>query len=41
MPGHKYTGLGNPLETQVKWNPNTGQILEIYEKPTAGNKRTN
>ena len=34
MPGHKYTGPGNPLETQVKWDPKTGKILEIYEKPT-------
>ena len=34
MPGHRYTGPGNPLEKQVKWDPNTGQILEIYEKPT-------
>ena len=34
LPGHKYTGPYNPLEKQVKWDPNTGQILEIYEKPT-------
>ena len=34
MPGHKYTGPGNPLEKQVKWDQNTGKILEIYEKPT-------
>ena len=34
MPGHKYTGPGNPLEKQVKWDPKTGKILEIYEKPT-------
>ena len=34
MPGHKYTGPGNPLEKQLKWDPNTGKILEIYEKPT-------
>ena len=34
MPGHKYTGPGNPLEKQVKWDPNTGKILEIYENPT-------
>ena len=30
MPGHKYTGPGNPLEKQLKWDPNTGKILEIY-----------
>ena len=34
LPGHKYTGPYNPLEKQVKWDPNTGQILEIYDKPT-------
>ncbi|KAL9958373.1 hypothetical protein ACROYT_G035379 [Oculina patagonica] len=34
MPGHKYTGPGNPLEKQVKWDLKTGKILEIYEKPT-------
>ena len=34
LPGHNYTGAGNPLENQVKWDPNTGQILEIYHQPT-------
>ena len=34
MPGHKYTGPGNPLEKQLKWDPNTEKILEIYEQPT-------
>ena len=34
IPGHKYTGPGNPLEEQLKYNPNTGQILEIYDQPT-------
>ncbi|KAL9969533.1 hypothetical protein ACROYT_G021757 [Oculina patagonica] len=34
MPGHRYTGPGNPLEKQVKWDQKTGKILEIYEKPT-------
>ena len=34
LPGHKYTGPYNPLEKQVKWDPNTGEILEIYEQPT-------
>ena len=34
MYGHKYTGPGNPLNKQLKWDPNTGKILEIYEKPT-------
>ena len=34
MPGHRYTGPGNPLDKQLKYDPNTGQILEIYEEPT-------
>ena len=34
LPGHKYTGPYNDLENQVKYNPKTGQILEIYDKPT-------
>ena len=34
MPGHRYTGPGNPLEEQLKYNPNTGQILEIYQQST-------
>ena len=34
MSGHKYTGPGNPLEQQLRFDPNTGQILEIYQQPT-------
>ena len=34
MPRHKYTGPGNPLEQQLSYDPNTGQILEIYQQPT-------
>ena len=34
LPGHKYTGPYNDLENQVKWDPKTGEILEIYDKPT-------
>ena len=34
IPGHHYTGPGNPLGKQLKYDPNTGQILEIYDKPT-------
>ena len=34
MPGHRYTGPGNPLEQQLIYDPNTGQILEIFEQPT-------
>ena len=31
LPGHKYTGPRNP---QLKYDPQTGEILEIYEQPT-------
>ena len=34
MPGHKYTGPGNPLEQQLRFDRNTGQILKIYQQPT-------
>ena len=34
LPGHKYTGPGNPLESQLKYDPQNGEILEIYEQPT-------
>ena len=34
MPGHKYTGPGNPLKKQLRYDPTTGQILEIYQQPT-------
>ena len=34
FPGHYYTGPYNPLEKQVKYDPNTGEILEIYQQPT-------
>ena len=34
MPGHRYAGPGNPLEEQLKYDPKTGQILEIYQQPT-------
>ena len=30
--GHKYTGPYNPLDKQLKYDKNTGQILEIYDK---------
>ena len=33
LPGHNYTGPGNPLESQLKYNPDTGEILEIYQQP--------
>ena len=34
MPGHHYTGPGNPLEQQLRYDPTTGQILEINQQPT-------
>ena len=32
--GHNFTGPYNPLEKQVKYDPETGEILEIYKPPT-------
>ena len=32
--GHKYTGPYNDLEKQVRYDKDTGEILEIYDKPT-------
>ena len=34
LPGHNFTGPYNPLEKQVKYDPETGEILEIYQQPT-------
>ena len=34
LPGHKYTGPYNDLDSQVKYDPVTGEILEIYDQPT-------
>ena len=34
LPGHNYTGPYNDLENQVRYNPETGEILEIYDQPT-------
>ena len=34
LPGHKYTRPGNPIESQLKYIPEAGEILEIYEQPT-------
>ena len=34
LPGHNYTGPYNPLEEQVRFDPKTGEILEIYQQPT-------
>ena len=34
LPWHFNTGPGSPLEQQLSYDPNTGQILEIYQQPT-------
>ena len=34
LPGHKYTGPYNDLDSQVKYDPVTGEILEIYDQPS-------
>ena len=34
LPGHNYTGLYNPLEKQLSYDPKTGKILKIYQQPT-------
>ena len=34
LPGHKYRGPCNDLENQVRCNPETGEVLEIYDQPT-------
>ena len=34
LPGHKYTGPYNDLDRQVRFDPETGEILEIYDPPT-------
>ena len=33
VPGHSYTGPGNPLEDQLRYD-SEGNILEIYQQPT-------
>ena len=34
LSGHKYTGLYNPLDQQLCFDPNTGEILEFMVKPS-------
>jgi len=34
LPGHKYTGCYNDLDSQLKYDRNTGEILEIVDQPT-------
>ena len=34
LPGHNYTGPGNPLYKQLEYDPKTSKILKIYQQPT-------
>ena len=34
LPGHNYTGPYNPLDQQLRFDPNTGKILEFMVKPS-------
>ena len=34
LPNHNYTGPYNDLDNQLKFDPVTGEILEIYQQPT-------
>ena len=34
LPGHKYTRPYNPLDQQLRFDPQTGEILEYYVKPS-------
>ena len=32
---NKYTGPGNDFSKQVKFDPQTGKIIQIYDKPSS------
>ena len=34
LPGYNYAGPYNPLDKQLKYNPETGEIIDIYQNPT-------
>ena len=34
LPGHKYTGPYNDLESQLRYDPNTREILQIFDQPS-------
>ena len=34
LPGHKYTGPYNDLDSQLRYDPNTGEILQIFDQPS-------
>ena len=33
LPGHKCTGPYSPLDKQLRYDKDTGEILDIYDKP--------
>lgn len=39
LPGHHYKGPGNVLNKQLKYDPKTGEMWEIYGKTTAKTDR--
>ena len=36
---NKYTGLGNELSKQVKFDPQRGEIIQIYDQQSSSNDR--
>ena len=36
---NRYTGPGNNLKSQVKFNPQTGKIIQIFDPPSSSNDR--
>ena len=34
LPGYNYAGPYNPLEKQVKFDSETGEIFDVYQKPS-------
>ena len=36
---NKYTGPGNDLKSQIDFNPYTGEIHKIHDKPSSSNDR--
>ena len=32
---NRYTGLGNPIQSQVDFNPYTGEIYKVYDPPSS------
>ena len=36
---NKYTGPGNDLSKQLKFNPKTGEIYQILDQPSSSNDR--